>query len=351
MSTRALLLALAVVHGSFAAAQVRNPKGTKPTMGDGGCYVSGFPHDMSFVPGAVTTNTFVTTGDPELRKFLVYVPSDYATRTAPLPVVYMVHGTGQTAQAIMHNTTWRHAAEFFGFIAVYPEALPYLLLDGTTVTKWATDSVEEFVVDPSELPMADDVLFLRELHNTLIMHLDVDCRRVYASGFSNGGAFVKTELRVELADVFAATSSAGGIGVGNGLPGEYMPANGTDFRPHYELVGTRDDKKIDNCISTGDLMPGDILPRRVADVVALPCMWDPLLLFAEAMGQDPSVYATVEDPDYTEFLWNSTLLPGPGPTEYRFRILPGMIHEYPSGTNHPIDYVPILWAWMEQYRR
>jgi hypothetical protein len=259
----------------------------------------------------------------------------------------MVHGTGQTSNAIMHNTTWNHAAEVYGFIAVYPEALPYLLIDGTTKTKWATDNVEESVVDPSELPMADDLLYLRELHNTVIAHLDVDCTRVYASGFSNGGAFVKTELRVELADIFAATSSAGGIGVPNGLAEDYHPANDRDFRPHYEVVGTKDEKKLENC----GLLPGSILPRAVVDVIAMPCMWDSLVLFAEAAGQDSAQYATIEDPGFTEFLWDSTLLPGPGPTEYRFRILPNLTHEYPSGTNYPVDYVPLFYDWMMQFTR
>ena len=350
MFSRSAFVGFVFALAALAGAQSQSPKRTKPFLEVGGCYFTAQPHDMSFTPGAVTANAFVTTGDPETRRFLVYVPSGYATRSAPLPVVYMLHGTAQTAQAIMHNTTWNHAAEVFGFIAVYPEALPYLLLDGTTVTKWATDSVEEFVVDPSELPLADDVLFVRELHNTLIAHLDVDCKRVYASGFSNGGAFVKTELRVEMADVFAATSSAGGIGV-SGLASDYMPANGIDFRPHYEIVGTKDEKKRNNCIAAGDLPPGAILPRAVVDVMATPCMWDPLLLLAEATGQDPAQYATVEDPGYTEFVWNTVLLPGPGPTEYRFRILPNLTHEYPSGTNYSTDYVPILYDWMMQFRR
>lgn len=352
MLSRVALVAsflLALVAGP--SAQTQTPKRTRPFLGLGGCSITGRAHAMGFVPGVPTPNTLVTTGDPDTRRFLVYVPSTYATRSAPLPLVYMLHGTAQTAQAIMHNTTWNHAAEFFGFIVVYPEALEYLMQDGTVVTKWATDNVEEMVVDPSELPLADDVLFLRELHNTLISSLDVDCRRVYASGFSNGGSFVKTELRVQLADVLAATSNAGGIGIPDAPASNHFPANGVDFRPHYELIGTRDEKKRSNCILAGDLPVGAILPRAVLDVQATPCMWDPLLVMAEATGQDPNQFTSLEDPDFTEFVWSTTLLPGPGPTEYRFRILPGMVHEYPSGTNHPIDYVPILWTWMTQYTR
>jgi len=315
------------------------------------CSFVGQTHTMSFVPGATTTNTFVTTADPETRKFIVYVPSTYSPLLGPYPVVYMLHGTGQTAQISVNNTTWNHAAEVHGFIAVYPEALPYLLLDGTTRTKWHTEEVANSVVDPSELPLADDVVFLRELHNTLGVHLNIDCARVYATGFSNGGAFVKTKIHVDMADVFAATTSAGGIGLGGGVATDFSPLNGFDFRPHFELVGTLDDKKQANCIAAGDLLPGDLLPRAVVDVVATPCMWDPLMLFTQALSLDIAQYSTIELPAFTQFAWNTPVLPGPGPREFRFRILPNMTHEYPSGTNYPTDYVPIFYTWMSQYTR
>lgn len=315
------------------------------------CSPIGASHTMSFVPGATTTNTFVSSVDPDVRRFIVYVPSTYSAAHGPYPVVYMLHGTGQTAQIIMNNTTWNHAAEVHEFIAVYPQALPYLLQDGTTATKWHTDEVAANVVDPSELPLANDVVYLRELHNTLVSHLDVDCERVYASGFSNGGAFVKTKVHAELSDVFAATTSAGGIGLGGGAPTQSSPLNGFDFRPHFEVVGTLDENKRAHCIAAGDVLPGAPLPRQIAVVVATPCMWDPLVSFLEGLALDPSSYAAVEQPTFTQFVWSTTLLPGPGPRESRFRILPNLTHEYPSGTNYPTDYVPIFYTWMSQYTR
>ena len=117
------------------------------------------------------------------------------------------------------------------------------------------------------------------------------------------------------------------------------------------MVGTLDDNKRDNCVALGDLNPGDLLPRRVVDVLATPCVWDPLVLYTDALGFNSATYTTIENPSYTQFLWNTIALPGPGPREYRFRILPGMTHEYPSGTNYVVDYVPIFYSWMMQYTR
>ncbi len=348
------LLSLGLSVVALTAAQqtqstATRPAWTPPTL-PGECKLIGASHAMTFAPGAPKHNTLVTTGDPETRRFIVYVPSTYSPLTEKYPVVYMLHGTSQTAQISMNKTTWNQAAETLGFIAVYPEALPYLLVDGTVTTKWHTDEVEEHVVDPSELPMADDALFIRELHNTIATHLSVDCDRIYASGFSNGGGFVKTKMHVELADIFAATTGAGGIGLA-GLPSDIYPANMQDFRPHFGVVGTIDDKVQAKCVAAGDLLPGELLPRTIVDVIATPCMWDPLNAYASGIGLDASMYTASEHPTYTQFIWNTVVLAQPGPREYRFRILPNMVHEYPSGTNYPTDYVPIFYMWMSQFTR
>jgi len=314
------------------------------------CLPVGASHMMSFVVGGHQPNTLVTAADPDLRKFLVFVPSSYRPLGAPFPVVYMFPGTGQTGPDIQGNTSWSQVAELLDFIVVYPEGLRYLLQDGTTQRKWNTPAVVQSA-DPSELPLADDVLFIRELHNTIGRHLNIDCDRVYASGFSNGGAFIKYRVRVGLADIFAATSSAAGIGIEAGSPSEYFPADGASFRPHFGIGGTHDQGFLDYCIGLGDLAPGDPFPHKIADIIATPCLWNAVTTLAAAIGLDTGAYRVIEHMDYTQILWESVILPGPGPTEYRFRILPGLGHEYPSGNNYPTDYVPILYTWLSRFTR
>ena len=322
-----------------------------PSRVPGHCSFIGASHSMNFAPGVLVNNFITTTGDPEPRRFIVRVPSSYQPSLGPYPVVYMLHGTSQSAGDMVNNLTWDEASEALDFIAVFPEALPYLLLDGTTRTKWHTNSVANFVVDPSELPMADDVLFLRELHNTLGAHLNIDCDRIYASGFSNGGAFVKTKIRVHLADLFAATSSVGGGGVLLNYPGEFFPANGMDFRPHYEVLGNKDANKKERCVMEGDILPGQNLPLVLADIISTPCLWDPLTAMAGEVGMDPALYVGTEQTTGTEIVWSTPAIPGQWPREYRFRLLRNLTHEYPSGNNYPTDYVPLFYAWMSQYTR
>lgn len=346
-----LLAALCAAPAPLAAQQPVQQGLHLPRRLPGGCSFVGASHSMTFTPGAATENFLTTTADPDLRRFIVQVPSSYDPLAGPYPVVYMFHGTSQTATSPVNNLNWDEAAEALDFIAVFPEALPYLLLDGTTRTKWATDAVIQYQADPSELPLADDVTFIRELHNTIGQHLAIDCDRVYASGFSNGGGFVKTSVRRELGDIFAATSSAGGLGLQVGFTGEFWPSNGVDFRPHFELVGNKDENKRQNCVALGDIAPGDTLPMATADIVATPCMWDGLSAMAAEVGMDPGLFSSIEQTGYTELLWSAELFPSAAPREYRFRILRNLTHEYPSGSNYAVDHVPILYAWMSQYAR
>ena len=171
------------------------------------------------------------------------------------------------------------------------------------------------------------------------------------SGFSNGGAFVKTRVRVDLADIFAATSSAGGLGVNTNSPPEYFPADGVSFRPHSGVVGIQDGGLVDHCIALGDLGPVDAFPIQIADIIVTPCIWNPVTTLAASIGLNPWTFSSIEHANFTQILWDNALLPGPGPTEYRFRILPGLGHEYPSGNNYPTDYVPLYYTWMSQFTR
>ena len=338
-----LPIAALLLAGTSAAQQSVAPPGPCPS--------SGASHPMAFLPGTTVENFLVTSADPDVRRFLVHVPSSYDVANGPYPVVFMLHGTGQTAGSPVTRLTWDEHAELFDFIAVFPEALPYLLLDGTTRTKWATDNVANQVVDPSELPLADDGVFIREVFNSVRDHLAIDCDRIYASGFSNGGGFVKTNVRVELSDIFAATTSAGGIGVKVTAPGEFAPEGGFLFRPHYELVGNEDENKREGCILNGDLMPGQNLPMSIPEIMARPCMWEPLQTKAGEVGMDPRAFSGFEAATWTELSWETLAVRGRSPREYRFRILQGLTHEYPSGSNYPVDYVPHLYAWMNQYTR
>ncbi len=148
------------------------------------------------------------------RRYVLHVPSGYAgTGTgpgrAPVPLVLMFHGAMGTAQAAMKTTGWIEKAEQEGFLVAFPEGTrpdpdkPPLLDNPQT---WNDGSGRT----PAAQRGVDDVEFVRVLLDALQEEFTVDGRRVYATGFSNGGSFV-FRLGVELAERFAAIAPVAGV--------------------------------------------------------------------------------------------------------------------------------------------
>ena len=134
------------------------------------------------------------------RSFIVHVPASY-TRTHSMPVVFAFHGLGMSGSMMMYLTNFDYYADKLGFIAVYPNA---------NNGRW----------DDGHNAGSGDVQFVNDMIAKLSSEVNVDQRRVYAAGISNGGHFVQylagqsrriAAIAVVSSSVMAnAASSAGG---------------------------------------------------------------------------------------------------------------------------------------------
>jgi len=130
------------------------------------------------------------------RQYLLHVPQGYTPRRAA-PLVLAFHGTFGNARNIAEKTGLSDLADREGFIAVYPEAAGIQWNDGRE--------------DSTTRPPTDDVAFV----SALIDHLDtmivnVDRRRIYATGMSSGG-MMAYRLGLQLADKIAAIAPVAAI--------------------------------------------------------------------------------------------------------------------------------------------
>lgn len=99
--------------------------------------------------------------DDEPRNFVVHVPELYQGDEA-VPLVFMLHGTGGTGDRFYRISGWVGQAGREGFIAIFPTALEYPIVEsGLWQTKWSAGGLEEVI--PDGYPIKDDVPFLREL--------------------------------------------------------------------------------------------------------------------------------------------------------------------------------------------
>jgi polyhydroxybutyrate depolymerase len=123
------------------------------------------------------------------RQYLLHIPEAYTGGKATA-LVLVFHPFNGTAQSMAELTAFATAAaEQRSWISVYPEGLG-------APQSW---NAAAFAEGP------DDVLFVRELLASLQASLCVDAARVYATGFSNGGAMA-LRAACEIPDAFGAVA-------------------------------------------------------------------------------------------------------------------------------------------------
>jgi polyhydroxybutyrate depolymerase len=133
-----------------------------------------------------SNGTMVSSG--EEREYLLYVPKSYDP-ARPTPLVISMHGAGLWGAAQKEISQWNRVAEENGLLVVYPSGVPG---DGPRI--WRAYR------GPG---LMKDVRFISELIDKLQAGYNIDPKRIYADGFSNGGgmAFV---LSCTLSDRIAA---------------------------------------------------------------------------------------------------------------------------------------------------
>ncbi|QDT55524.1 Oxidized polyvinyl alcohol hydrolase precursor [Caulifigura coniformis] len=175
--------------------------------------------------------------DGRERSYLVHVPEAYSRERAT-PVVLVLHGARTNGLITIAVTGMNAKSDQAGFIAVYPNGTgsdPFLY--------WNAGQRSSQIV--RENP--DDVKFIRLLLDDLGAVLNVDQKRVFAAGMSNGGMMCY-RLAAELSDRIAAIAPvAGTMAIPTARPGR--PVSVLHFH------GTADNVVQYNGRNSGALQP------------------------------------------------------------------------------------------------
>ncbi len=127
---------------------------------------------------AATPESIVIVGDSNQsitvdgveRSYILHIPSGYNSSTR-LPLVFVLHGMGGTAESIESKSGMSAKADQENFIAVYPNALGHPSVWNSNLSDLSSNGV-------------DDVGFIRGLLDKLEHDLRIDRRRIYCSGFT-----------------------------------------------------------------------------------------------------------------------------------------------------------------------
>lgn len=286
------------------------------------------------------------------RELIVYVP-EKARGTAPVPVVFMIHGTSGDGEKFYDISGWKQKSDAEGIISVYPSALTYCLYEDDNgdgdfddpgerkvTTKWASGQLGDPARMPlcsaatlaglpaaekalADHPLRDDMAFYRSMLDLLTKSYTVDAKRIYATGFSNG-AQMSARLGAEMADRFAATAShAGPMAI------EAKAA----ARPITMVfsVGNLDDRFT----PTGAPIP-------IAESTAAIPMFTRITTDFLTTAQLASEYV-YDQPKPGIARWTYGKSAVGAKNLFVAALVENCTHEYPNGKNHPMVMADALW--------
>jgi polyhydroxybutyrate depolymerase len=152
------------------------------------------------VPAPADT-TYTLTHDGIERTYILHIPSSYDDAN-PTPLVMSLHGGGGDAVNQRRVSGFNDLADEKGFIVVYPNGTGRL---EDKILTWNGGTCCGYAVTNQ----IDDVGFIRALIAELQSQYNIDPKRIYATGLSNGG-IMSYRLACDAADIFAAIGPVAG---------------------------------------------------------------------------------------------------------------------------------------------
>jgi polyhydroxybutyrate depolymerase len=130
------------------------------------------------------------------RTYIVHLPVNYSSSKL-FPLVIALHGAFGSSKEMEEDTQLDVKADSAGFIVVYPQG--YRGKSGLRVATWNAQTC----CGRAKSDSVNDVGFISALIDKLSIDFSIDNKRIFATGFSNGGMLCY-RLATELANKIAA---------------------------------------------------------------------------------------------------------------------------------------------------
>lgn len=283
----------------------------------------------SFVIGK---NRFTTQVNGDTREYFVHVPKSYNKSTA-VPVVFMLHGTGQTGEQFYNISGWKEVGEAENLITVYPSSWRQCVVDDgkqQNTLKWSSYPESGFTFCPGVTPR-DDIKFMNQVIDELRAKFNVNQHMIYFVGFSNGSQMA-ARVGIEMSDRIA------------GFVGHLdtdKPMSPKRFVPNIWQEGTEDPHYT-------AMFGGNSVPMDFNQILAKPYMKRALNLYMQTFKLSPK-YTTGGNPNNIIFL-DAKGTSGDPNNVFRLVFVKGMGHVYPNGKNHPVHGAELNWQWLKQFK-
>jgi polyhydroxybutyrate depolymerase len=136
------------------------------------------------------------------RKYVLYIPKAYDS-SRPTPLVLFFHGGGGHMEHAASAYGWEEKAEREGFVVAFPNGASRL--PRQHLATWNAGECCGYARDKN----IDDVGFVKEVIADIKRQVNIDAKKIFATGMSNGG-MMAYRLACEMADTFKAIASVAG---------------------------------------------------------------------------------------------------------------------------------------------
>jgi len=142
------------------------------------------------------------THDGRERSYLLYVPTS-VDWDKPVPLILVFHGGTGNGKSARVMSGFNEVADRHGFIVAYPDGTGHLSDD--IILTWNGGECCGY----AQKNNVDDVGFARAVVAHVQSQVNIDSKRIYATGMSNGG-ILSQRLACEASDLFAAIAPVAG---------------------------------------------------------------------------------------------------------------------------------------------
>ncbi len=277
------------------------------------------------------------------RTYRVHIPPSY-DRARAAPVVLAFHGVGMNSMAMLAMSGLNGLSDRKGFIVVYGDGVGNRWNDGTGG--------------------ADDIGYVSEVLKKLATRANIDQRRIYACGISNGGYFTQRLActmpdRIAAAAVVASTMMAGPqMAGGNRMPIVFFLGTEDPLLPWAD-GRTKGLGKLGESLGLSGLGSIDNPMARMGGLMSVPemigfwtnvngCAGSPSV--SQMPNQDPKDGTTVKKETYGSGDVVVYVIDGGGHT------WPGMIEvstmkDLCGVTSQDIDASELMWEFFQRHSR
>ena len=289
------------------------------------------PQTPTYVKGK---NRFIIKVDGDDREYFVHVPNGYAG-SSPTPVVFMLHGTNGNGADFYTNSGWKEVGETENIITVFPSSWKYCITEnGQTfpnTEKW--NALPLNWAPCAGETVRDDIKFLKSIIVELNSKFNIDSKRIYLVGFSNGGTMA-SKCSYEMSDIFAAIVESASSSFGpQPNPLRKLPILLQHGNEDYGPGGT------------GPTAPMTSLSTLLTDS-STTLLQGHLYKFSQTnvyyFGLNPNFTISGDVNSVVKATYTSNT-PNEPLNVYTVALIKGLKHAYPTGA------AASNWAWLKQY--